>query len=118
MLVSGSVVLKKKHHLCFVECFGLGVAFLKIQVDVRKPSHQSPVDMKNVDFYYTLENEYFEAKNHKCLEDDFPFQFGDFEVPVVNFPGCFFGWVLYYYPHKVGPLPVINGVITPISRVK
>ena len=28
-----------------------------------------------------------ETKN-RGLEDDFPFQTGDFQVPAVNFPGC------------------------------
>ena len=28
------------------------------------------------------------------LEDDFPFQLGDFEVPAVDFPGCTCQWLI------------------------
>ena len=47
--------------------------------------------------------------NSAGLEDDSPLQIGDLQVPCL--------WVMNSQPYKVGPLPVINGVITPISRV-
>jgi len=76
---------------------------IRIAVDGRKKTCK-PVDIEN-----TLWNINMEPKNGG-LEDDFPFQLGDFYVPAVNFQGCILYHLIFIgqQPPQKNPPFIVN----------